>query len=71
MKRRVGYVGKDDVPVGVALAGILHYEHEGKALCNRRPLSYRAEPERILNDPGLMIGKLIICKRCTKLEEKA
>ena len=66
MKRRVGFFGKEDVPVGVAFAGILHLEREPfsfMSLCNRR-LETMANPDTLLADSGYVIKELTICKRC-------
>ena len=67
-EERVGYIGRDDVPVGVALADILHIE-DGQtftALCNGQILTYRLTRERIYSEHGFMIQTLRICKRCEK-----
>ena len=72
-ERRVGYWGRDDTPVGVALAGILHLEAEPRsftALCNDQELDSCWPPSRILEDPGYQIRTLRICKRCEKKEKK-
>ena len=64
---RVGYVGQENVPVGVAWCGIVHLETEAnsfKALCNGRMLTMASEPEGILEDRGHVVTKLNICKRC-------
>ena len=64
---RVGYVGQDNVPVGVAWCGIVHLETETnslKALCNGRRLTKASEPEAFLEDRGYLVIKLNICKRC-------
>ncbi len=66
MKRRVGFSGKDDVPVGVAFEGILHLEREHMSfmsLCNRR-LTMMADPDKLLADKGYLTKELTICKRC-------
>lgn len=66
MKRRVGFCGKSDVPVGVAFAGILHIEREPfsfMSLCNRR-LEMMSDPDALLADSGYLIKELTICKRC-------
>ena len=66
VKRRVGYSGKETVPVGVAFAGILHLESAPRSfmsLCNRR-LTMMANPDELLNDSSYLIKELNICKRC-------
>ncbi len=66
MKRRVGFVGHRNVPVGVAFEGILHLErtHKGMvSLCNR-PLTMTEDPDKLLADKGYLIKELKICKRC-------
>ena len=68
-ERRVGYWGRDTVPVGAALAGILHWEAEPSsftALCNDERFGYCTSPSSILEDPGYRIRSLRICKRCEK-----
>lgn len=68
-ERRVGYWGRDTVPVGVAFTGVLHLEAEPQgfaALCNGKRFNSCAPPSSILADPGYQIWKLRICKRCVK-----
>ena len=65
-ERRVGYVGKHNVPIGAALGGLLHLEDESRSfmsLCGRR-LTMASTPEHVLNDSGILVTKLNICKRC-------
>jgi hypothetical protein len=67
VKRRVGFVGKSHVPVGVAFAGILHLESTPlsfMSLCDRR-LTMMADPDKLLQDNGYIIKELKICKRCS------
>ena len=72
-KRRVGFVGKSNVPVNVALEGLLHLEstpYSFLTLCNRH-LSFALQPDKILNDfHNYGLTELNICKRCTKLEKE-
>jgi len=66
MAQRVGYIGKHNVAVGAAWAGLLHLEDEPfsfTSLCGRR-LTMASTPENILNDSGILAEKLSICKRC-------
>ena len=68
-ERRVGYWGRDEVPVAVSLAGVLHLEAEPRsftALCNDKRFGYVTTPAYILEDVGMRIRALRICKRCEK-----
>ncbi len=72
VNRRVGFYGKENVPVGVAFAGILHLEGTPlsfMSLCNRR-LAMMADPDELLNDRGYVIKELNICKRCSTKANK-
>ena len=65
--RRVGYVGQEDVPVGVAWCRIVHWESAPgsfQALCNGRHFTTATDPEELLRDRGYIVTKLNICKRC-------
>ena len=63
-ERRVGYVGKSNIPTGAAWMGLLHLESEPlsfESLCGRR-LTMASAPGEVLEDS--LIKKLNICKRC-------
>lgn len=67
--RRVGFWGRDNMAVAVALCGVLHLEAAPKsftALCNDKRFGYCTYPASILEDHGYMIRTLRICKRCEK-----
>jgi len=66
-KRRVGYVGKDNVSVGAAWEGVVHWEASPgshQALCNGRNFTMAGDPELLVKDRGILTDKLNICKRC-------
>ena len=67
-EQKVGYIGRNDMPSGQALAGILHIEKGDSftTLCNGQRLSYRTTRERIHTEHGFMIKNIRICKRCAK-----
>ena len=64
-KRRVGFVGKYNVPINVAMECLLHLErtpYSFLTLCNRY-LSFAVQIDTILYN----LTDIRICKRCTKL----
>ena len=66
-KRRVGFVGKYNVPTNVAMDGLLHLErtpYSFLTLCNRY-LSFAVQIDTILYN----LTDIRICKRCTKLDK--
>ena len=72
-ERRVGYWGRDEVPVAVSLAGVLHLEavpSSFTALCNGKRFGYVTTPAHILEDEGMRIRALRICRRCEMRESK-
>ncbi len=68
-ERRVGYWGRDNIAVGAALGGVLHLEAAppgSTALCNGKSFTYVTDPKSILEDRGMVIATLRICKHCEK-----
>lgn len=69
-EQRVGYWGKDDIPIGVAFAGVLHLEFSPgsfTAVCQPgRRFSAVSVPSILLTAKGYQIPKLRICKRCER-----
>ena len=66
-ERMVGYVGKENMPVGAAWSGIVHWEsaaYSRRALCDDRILTMTGDPDKLIQDRGNLVTELKICKRC-------